>query len=109
MWGLPMSDHQHRTPIHENHSAGNDIGFEREDLGGKPVYGFIISLAIFGVLLYFASWGIFHFLDAFNRKNQQVSRFPTREAEVNTRDVEASHILRFPQPRLEQNERTELD
>jgi hypothetical protein len=100
MWGLPMTDH-----LHENH---DDIGFEREDLGSKPIFGFIISLAIAGVLIYYAIWGIFHFLDAFDKKNQQ-PRTPLIEVKTNPREVRAEHIEKFPEPRLEENERTELD
>ena len=29
--------------LHKNHQH-DDLGFEREDLGGKPVFGFIVSL-----------------------------------------------------------------
>jgi hypothetical protein len=32
---------------HENHSS--NLGFEREDLGSKPVWGFIISVVVSGV------------------------------------------------------------
>jgi hypothetical protein len=102
---LPMTDHRIHT--HENH--GGDIGFEREDLGSRPVFGFIITVVIAGILIYYAIWGIFHFLDAFDRKNQQ-SRTPLVQVEkANPREVRNSEIQRFPEPRLEENERTELD
>jgi hypothetical protein len=86
----------------------NDLGFEREDLGARPVIGFIISLVIAGVLIYYVIWGIFYFLDAYNRKNEQV-RAPLVQAESNMRAVEENQVQRFPEPRLEQNERTELE
>ena len=94
------------TDLHENHQ--NDIGFEREDLGARPVIGFIISLVIAGVLIYYIVWGIFYFLDAYDKKNQQTLT-PLIQTEANTREVEDNKIERFPEPRLEQNERTELD
>ena len=97
-----MTDHRKHEP--EN----DDIGFEREDLGAKPVIGFIVSLVISGILIYYVIWGIFHFLDAYDRKHQQV-RTPLIQVESNTRDVETQTIQRFPQPRLEENERTELN
>jgi hypothetical protein len=96
-----MTDH-----LHENHR--DDVGFEREDLTSKPVFGFIISLVVAGVLIYYAIWGMFYFLDAFDKKNQQ-TRTPLVQAESNTREIQQQHIERFPEPRLEQNERTELD
>jgi hypothetical protein len=92
---------------HHKHQH-DDLGFEREDLGAKPVIGFIVSLVISGVLIYYVIWGIFHFLDAYDRKHQQ-SRTPLIKVETNTRDVQTQMIQRFPEPRLEDNERTELN
>lgn len=97
-----MTDHHKHEPQHD------DIGFEREDLGAKPVIGFIVSLVISGVLIYYVIWGIFHFLDAYDKKNQQ-TRNPLVQVESNTRDVQTQMIQRFPEPRLEDNERTELN
>lgn len=95
-----MTDH------HKHHH--DDVGFEREDLGSKPIIGFIVSLVISGVLIYYVIWGIFHFLDAYDRKHQQL-RTPLIQVESNTRDVQTQLIQRFPEPRLEENERTELN
>lgn len=100
-----MTDHRIHT--HENHQ--DDIGFERQDLGSRPVFGFIISLVIAGILIYYVIWGVFHFLDAFNAKNQQ-TRTPLEAVEkTNPREVRNAEIMRFPEPRLEENERTELN
>lgn len=93
---------------HRHEPQPDDIGFEREDLGAKPVIGFIVSLVISGVLIYYVIWGVFHFLDAYDRKHQQV-RTPLIRVESNTRDVQTQLIQRFPEPRLEENERTELN
>ena len=92
---------------HDKHQH-EDLGFEREDLGAKPVIGFIVSLVISGVLIYYVIWGIFHFLDAYDIKHQE-SRTPLIKVETNTRDVQTQMIQRFPEPRLEDNERTELN
>ncbi len=100
-----MTDHRHGAHGYEN---GADLGFEREDMGSKPVFGFIISLIIAGVFIYYAIWGVFYFLDKFELKNQQ-PRTPLIQVEkANPRDVRANEIQRFPEPRLEENERTEL-
>lgn len=101
-----MTDHHGGMHAHENH--GNEIGFEREDLGSKPIFGFLVSLAIVGILVYYAIWGIFYFLDTFDKKNQQ-TRTPLVQVESNTREIQSEQIQRFPEPRLEENERTELD
>lgn len=91
---------------HEKHEPG--LGFEREDLGSRPIFGFLISLVITGVLIYYALWGMFHFLDAYNRSHErQVSPMVVPEEE--TRTVGQQQIQQFPEPRLEDNERTELN
>ena len=111
MWGLPMTDPRHGTghgnPGHKSHHT--DVGFEREDLDSKPVIGFIVTVVISGILIYYVVWGIFYFLDAYDKKHQQ-SRTPLVQIEkANPRDVQVNEIQRFPEPRLEDNERTELD
>jgi hypothetical protein len=102
-----MTDRRPGMHVHENH--GDDIGFERQDLGSKPVFGFIISLVISGVLIYYVIWGIFHFLDAFDRKNQQVRAPLVQIEKANPREVQSSEMQRFPEPHLEENERSELN
>ncbi|MBV9623327.1 MAG: hypothetical protein JOZ14_05035 [Acidobacteria bacterium] len=89
---------------HENHG----IGFEREDLGSRPIYGFMLSLVVVGVLIYYILWGMFHFLDAYNR-TRQTPASPLVVSEAETRTVTPSQIREFPEPRLEDNERTELN
>lgn len=91
---------------HKNHK--HDLGFEREDLGSTPIIAFIISVVVVGVLVYYGTWGVFHFLDAYDKKHQQTVS-PLAEVQKNPRDVRAEQIQQFPQPRLEENERTELN
>jgi hypothetical protein len=91
---------------HEEHENGP--GFERQDLGSKPIFAFIISVVVIGVLVYYVIWGIFHFLDAYGRKNQQPLT-PLVEVQQDSRNARTEHIQRFPEPRLEENERTELN
>lgn len=99
-----MSDHQKK--FHQNH--GDDIGFEHQDLSSRPIFGFLISLAIFGVLTYYVLWGMFHFLDAYNRRHQAPTN-PMVKVEEDTRIVTPATIQQFPEPRLEDDERTELN
>lgn len=101
-----MSDHQRHD---ENQ---NGLGFEPQDLGSRPVYGFLISLVVVGVLIYYVLWGMFHFLDAYNRKHEQAVS-PMVQAEQDTREPGTPNTnlkiqREFPEPRLEDNERTEL-
>lgn len=103
MWGPRMSNH------HEPH---NGQGFEARDLGSRPVYGFLISLVVVGILIYYLIWGVFHGLDAWSRRHDPgVS--PMVQAEADTREPDAPRTNQklqheFPTPRLEDDERTEL-
>ena len=51
-----------------NHGpSGHETGFEREDLGTRGVFIFMIGLAIFGVVIYFIIAGMYSFLDKYER------------------------------------------
>jgi hypothetical protein len=98
-------------PHHNQHDNG--LGFEREDLGPRPVYGFMITLAISGVLVYYAIWGMYHFLDAYERKHQ-AAKGPMVQYEQDPREASGQRthekiLQEFPEPRLEDNEFTELN
>src|ERR1700733_11579806 len=94
----------------EHHGEG---GFEHEDLGARPIFGFLIGLAVLGVLVYFVVDGIYSFLDHYERTHQaaQSPLRPAREADTrdtNTPQVAAQINQTFPEPRLENDERNEL-
>ncbi len=67
-----------------------------------------------GVIVYYVIWGIFHFMDAYERKHQQ-SKSPMVAMQPDTREPDtATHARRrfsrnFPEPRLEDNEVTEIN
>ena len=95
---------------HNEHRAG--AGFEPQDLGPRPIYGFLISLVVIGVLTYYVLWGVFYLLEAYNRGHQPPVS-PMVKAEQETREPVASAtsqkiVGKFSEPRLEDNERTEL-
>jgi hypothetical protein len=96
-----MSDSRHK---HNKH----DLGFEREDLGATPIIAFIVSVVIVGVLVYYGTWGLFRFLDFYGKKHEQTVS-PLAEVQKNPREVRPEQIQQFPEPRLEENERTELN
>jgi len=80
--------------------------FERQDLRPRVVYAFLISLAIMATLVYFVVWGFYHAIDAYQRRHQPPQN-PLVAPETDTRLVSPEAIERFPQPRLERNERLE--
>ena len=96
---------------HGKHQNGG--GFEREDVGTKPLFGFLISLAVLGVVVYYVIWGMFHFMDAFERKHQQ-TKSPMVQMQPDTREPNTAEThekiqSEFPTPRLEDDERTEIN
>jgi len=80
-------------------------GFERQDLSAHGVFAFLISLAVGGVLVYFVIWGLYHFMDARQRSHQPQQSPLVKQVEVDTRIVSPEEITKFPEPRLERNER----
>lgn len=85
-----------------------ETGFEQQDLSARGIFSFLLGLAIFGVLVHFVLNGMYAFLDGYERQHQPplnplVSNVPT-----DTREVPPEARLKFPQPRLEVSERTDL-
>lgn len=101
----------HGTPNHGKHQNGD--GFEREDVSTTPLFGFLIGMVVTGVVVYYLIWGIFHFMDAYERKHQQ-SKSPMVAMQPDTREPNYGQTHEkieneFPQPRLEDDERTEIN
>src|SRR6202521_488110 len=81
--------------------------FERQDLSAQGVFAFLISLAVGGVLVYFVVWGLYRFMDA-RQRSHQPQQSPLVQQVTDTRIVSPGEITKFPQPRLERNERVEI-
>jgi len=91
------------------HPPGLDHNdFEREDLSPAGVFYFMAGLAVVVVAIYFIIFGMYHFLDRSERENQAaVSPMVTPKAD--TRAVSPGDADAFPQPRLEKDERTQIN
>ncbi|HUK23554.1 MAG TPA: hypothetical protein VLV49_03160 [Terriglobales bacterium] len=94
----------------EGHS---ETGYERQDLGAKPIVLFLGGLALTCILVYFILRGMYAYLDARDRAKQPALNPMKPPPQALLRDEHASvvyqHIERtFPEPRLESDERTEL-
>src|SRR5271169_2295029 len=83
-------------------------GFEHQDLTAQAVFGFLISLIVGGVLVYFVVWGLYALMDARQRSRQPQQSPLVKQVETDTRIVSPDEITKFPQPRLERNERVEI-
>jgi hypothetical protein len=99
-WNQRMSDET-------KHGQGED-GFERQDMAARGVFAFLISLAVGGVLVYFVVWGLYDFMDARQKSHQPPQAPLVKQSEADPRIVLPEDITKFPQPRLERNERIEI-
>ncbi len=104
-----MSKHGMTDP--DKHQNGD--GFEHEDVSTTPLFGFLIGLLVTGVLVYYIIWGMFHFMDAYERTHQQ-SKSPMVQMQADTREPDTARTQEkiqqeFPEPRLEDDERTEIN
>jgi len=82
--------------------------FEHQDLSPRAVYSFLIGLAIAGVVIYFVLWGLYDLMDAYEKKHQPRQNPLAQQTTADTRMVTTEDITKFPQPRLERNERIEI-
>jgi len=93
-------------PVH-NHDAGAHGSYERQDLSPRGIFHFLVGLSLLIVVIYFIVYGIYGFLDKVNKENQ-ATMSPMVAPQADTRAVGPSNIQAFPEPRLEESERTEL-
>ncbi len=84
-------------------------GFEREDLSAKSVFSFLIGLAVVCVLFFFILRGMYAYLDAYQKAHQPPQSSLVKTTKADTRMVAPEDITKFPQPRLERNERLEIN
>jgi hypothetical protein len=89
-------------------------GFEREDLGAKTVFAFLLGLVVLGVVVYFIANGVYWSLDRYSGAHQPAQNPMKQNVETDTRDerpadVRATIQRIFPEPRLETDERSEIN
>lgn len=90
-------------------NTGEDIGFEHEDLNSRGIYAFLIALALLGVLIHFVLGGMYGYLDAREKQNQPPQNPLNTKPAEDVRVITPADVTRFPQPRLESDERTEIN
>ena len=95
-------------PKHGNPAGHGD--FERRDISTKMVVYFLVGLAIVTVIVHFLLVGLYDALDKHERADQPPVSPLVSNAPVDTRLVAPKYPQQaFPEPRLEINERTQLD
>ena len=92
------------TPKNGNHQEG----FEIEDLSPVGVLYFMAGLAIVGVLIYFIVMGMYRYLDVYDKSHEAPMNPMVHATNEDPRIPTNADTLRFPDPRLEQNERGQL-
>src|SRR5437867_11711357 len=97
-----MAEELHSNQHHE------DIGFEREDMGARNVYAFLIALALMGVLVHFVVMGIYGFMDSYEKAHQPPAK-PLATATETTRASGKDIPTKFPLHRVDANERLEIN
>lgn len=85
-----------------------ELEYEHQDMSPSSVYAFLTGLAVAGILVYFVLWGLYRFLDHYERTHQPAQN-PLVQTEADTRNITPQAIQKFPQPRLEKNERVEIN
>ena len=91
-----------------HHQQTEGTEFERQDLSAKGILWFLVGLAIFLALVAVVLNGMYGFLDRYNAQHQSPQN-PLVAPRAQTRDVSTSDADKFPQPRLENAETTELN
>ncbi len=86
-----------------------EMDFEREDLGAKPILIFLLGLIIGCVLVALVLKGLYSYLDSHENHHRPVENPLVQQTTKDTRIVEKGDIKKFPQPRLESDETTEIN
>ncbi|HET7442675.1 MAG TPA: hypothetical protein VFJ47_15335 [Terriglobales bacterium] len=90
------------------HGQNPETEFEQRDLSAKGIMSFLLGLAVFGVILHFVLAGMYDVLDRYEQRHQPPLSPLETPVEKHSRQVPADTLMKFPEPRLEVNERTEL-
>ena len=98
-----MSDELNLQQEHE------EVAYEREDLSPRGIFAFLGGLGLVLVLVYFVVKGMDAYLDAYQKQHQPPLNPLVSQTETDSRKVSNADIARFPQPRLETNERLEIN
>src|SRR5229473_4292527 len=95
------------TPIQPTPNQPNHDGFEQEDLSSRSALYFLAGLVLVCVVVYLIVFGMYRFLDSYATAHQPPMS-PMVTPEADTRAVPPENAETFPQPRLEENERTQF-
>src|SRR5260370_5899143 len=85
----------------------NHEGFEQEDLSSRSALYFLAGLVLVCLVVYLIVFGMYRFFDSYATAHQPPMS-PMVKPEADTRAVTPENAETVPQPRLEENERTQF-
>lgn len=86
-----------------------EVEFEKRDLNAGAIIAFLVGLAIFGFIMHIILVGMFDFLDSYEKKHEPPQNPLVKAVNADTRQGTPQDADKFPQPRLEINERDQLN
>jgi hypothetical protein len=86
--------------------ALGEAGFESRDIAPLTMPILFSILGVLGIIAFVAIWGLFQVLDARERAQQKLLT-PLVNAQGDMRSVLSGDLKKFPEPRLETDERNE--
>lgn len=104
-----MSNDDVEGQLHDETAENPEVFYERRDLSARGVLGFLIGLGITGLLIHVVLWGMYSYLDNFQQRHQPEQNPLVIVHNVGRgSNVQAADVEKFPTPRLETSEHTDL-
>ncbi len=91
-------------PLHSDHGD-----YERQDLNTRGPMLFLGGMVLFGIFTYFMIVGMLRLLNGQNTRGQSAANPMATSVPADTRHVQPGEIVAFPEPRLEEDERGQLN
>src|SRR6266849_9555144 len=94
----------------KNNNAHGNGGFERRDIGAMGIIYFFVGLAVATLIIHFFLAGLYNFLDKREKAGQPAVSPLITTVPADTRQIPHNYPEKaFPDPRLERDERTQLN
>jgi hypothetical protein len=98
------------TETHESPNARGHGDYERQDISTRGIFYFLAGLAAAAILIHLLLAGLYSYLDSRERANQRPINPLVSNVPADTRRVPPKYPeTAFPDPRLETDERTQLN
>lgn len=91
----------------DNAFQNEDVQYEREDLSPGGIIAFLVGLAIAGLLIHVILFGMFRYLDRYAKTHEPPQNPLVKSTNGDTRVAAPEEANKFPEPRLETDERNQ--